>query len=58
MSNSKLDMALAQLQDDVDSFEKNLIQRIQGKDTMSDKLTESSNINQKLPQTPIAIVGM
>ena len=58
MSNSKLDMALAQLQEDLDSFEKNLIQRIQGKDTMSDKLTESSNINQKLPQTPIAIVGM
>ncbi|NEO76984.1 type I polyketide synthase [Moorena sp. SIO4G3] len=58
MSNSKLDMAFAQLQDDLDSLEKNLIQRIQGKDTMSDKLTESSNINQKLPQTPIAIVGM
>ena len=58
MSNSKLDMALAQLQDDLDSFEKNLIQRIQGKDTMSDKFTELSNINQKLAQTPIAIIGM
>jgi len=58
MFASRIDSALAQLQDEVSNCEKVLIKLIHGKKMMSEKSTATSKLNTQLQKTPLAIIGM
>jgi len=58
MFASRIDNAFAQLRNEVDGCEKELIKLIQVKKMMSEKSMEISKTNRQLQQTPIAIIGM
>jgi|GEM_PF-280487 acyl transferase domain-containing protein/acyl carrier protein len=55
---SRIEAALAQLQDEVSNCQSYLLKLIQVKKMMSAQATETNKINTQLQQTPIAIIGM
>ncbi|QDL08014.1 polyketide synthase [Brasilonema sennae CENA114] len=58
MSAYSIDTAFAELEAQVNNFEKAVYKSIEEKKTMSDKSLSVNKINRKLQDNPIAIVGM
>ncbi|ARV57930.1 polyketide synthase [Nostocales cyanobacterium HT-58-2] len=58
MSANSLDTALAELEAQINNFEKAVYRSIEEKKMMSDKSLTVNKINRKLQHNPIAIVGM
>ncbi|MFQ4140979.1 SDR family NAD(P)-dependent oxidoreductase [Chlorogloeopsis sp. ULAP02] len=58
MTASSIEATLAQLQEEISNCEKGLHKLIKVKQTMSAQATETSKINRRLQNTPVAIVGM
>jgi acyl transferase domain-containing protein/acyl carrier protein len=58
MSAHSIDIALAQLEEQINDCEKALVRFIEVKKKMSDQSTPIEKINRKLQHNPIAIIGM